>query len=317
MKFQIEVADVGERLDVFLAKKITEHSRSYLQKLIKEGAVSVAGEVVTSPRTLLRSVGSVKVELPQQSSSTELVAEDFAYDILFEDESMLVIDKPWGAVVHPGAGNVAGTVVNALLGRYPNMAESFANDEEPELQNRPGIVHRLDKDTSGALVVAKTPSAQYKLSKAFADRNVHKSYLAIVRGVPRSSGRIETLIGRHPVNRQKMAVVSRNGKNAITLYKVIGSGVVGRRTFSLVEVDILTGRTHQIRVHMAHLGFPVVGDATYGGVCEDIPVERQQLHAWRVVLPHPVSGEELTIKAPIPEDMRSLIDSVPKGENYV
>lgn len=303
----------GARLDVALAKLVPDSSRSYLQKLIKGGALCVDGVVVDSPRFALPGGSVLTLQMPEQSVQAAPAAEDFDFPILFEDDHMLVIDKPFGVVVHPAAGNPTGTVVNALLGRYPELAESL-----DEFANRPGIVHRLDKDTSGCLVIAKNPSAQYKLSAAFASRDVHKTYLTLVRGEPRQiSGRIETQIGRHPVNRQKMAVVLRNGKNAITLYRKITSGMFGRTLYSLLEVDILTGRTHQIRVHMAHLGHPVLGDETYGGVVADFPAERQMLHAWRIALAHPVTGEVMTFCAPVPSDMEHWVAALPGGGKYV
>ncbi len=312
-KFPVEQEYDGKRLDVVLAACVPDSSRSFLQKLIKAGAVEVDGKTADSPRMTVHSGAVISLAMPEVNENAPPAAEDFDFPILFEDEHMLVIDKPAGVVVHPAAGNSSGTVVNALLGRYPELAESL-----DEFANRPGIVHRLDKDTSGCLVVAKNPSAQYKLSGAFASRDVHKTYLALVRGdVKEKERRIENLIGRHPVNRQKMAVVQRNGKNAISIFRKIASGIVGKTVYSLMEVDILTGRTHQIRVHSAFAGHPVLGDDTYGGTVADFPAERQLLHAWRVTLPHPVSGEVMTFTAPVPGDMAGLISELKGGKKYV
>jgi 23S rRNA pseudouridine1911/1915/1917 synthase len=207
-------------------------------------------------------------------------------------------------------GNPEGTVVNALIGRYPAMAEDFSGDDAL----RPGIIHRLDKDTSGCLAVAKTVEAKFKLGKAFADRKTGKTYLAICRGIPKQiSGELKNLIGRHPVNRQKMAIVERNGKNAISEYEVIDEGLIGKVKTALVKVRIYTGRTHQIRVHLAGLGCPVLGDELYGGakVCSGVP--RQMLHAWKLKVPHPLTGEMIKVQAPIPEDIESFYRLMKKG----
>ncbi len=312
IELEIDSTLAGERLDRALARMRPDSSRSWLQKLIRDGRVRIDGAVVDSPRLAVRAGMKVLLDEPAALPDTPQ-AEEFDFPILYEDESMLVIDKPAGVVVHPAAGNPGGTVVNALLGRYPELADSLE-----ESDNRPGIVHRLDKDTSGCLVIAKTPSAQFKLCAAFAGREVKKTYLALLRGDFRDrERRVETLIGRHPVNRQKMAVVKKNGKEAISIFRKIGSAVLGKSCYSLVEVSILTGRTHQIRVHAAHLGFPVLGDETYGGVTAEVPAARQLLHAWRVELPHPVTGESMIFKAPVPPDMREMLAAVSGGGRYV
>ncbi len=313
LKFQIEPEMAGIRLDAAAAALVPEYSRTSLQKLIKSGMLCIDGTPVTAPRSAVSAGMVLTLRIPEIAASAVPEAEDFAFPVLYEDEHMLVIDKPAGVVVHPAPGNNTGTVVNALLGRYPELSGSL-----DEFANRPGIVHRLDKDTSGCLVIAKTPPAQYKLSSAFAAREVHKTYLALLRGDMRQNTcRIENLIGRHPVNRQKMAVVSRNGKNAVSVFRKIASDVYGKILYSLAEVDILTGRTHQIRVHASHLGHPVLGDDTYGGVVHDFPASRQLLHAWRTVLPHPVTGEELAVTAPVPPDMASLIKNMKGAAGYV
>lgn len=303
LNFHIDAAEAGTRLDRCLSRLIPGSSRTYLQKLIAEGLVSADGAALTVPRYPVRAGMTVRVELPEPESA-EPAAEPFDFPILYEDEAMLVIDKPAGVVVHPAAGNPTGTVVNALLGRYPHLAESVAGNPE-----RPGIVHRLDKDTSGCLVIAKTPEAQYRIASSFAGRETGKTYLAVVRGVPRQAdGEISGLIGRHPVNRQKMAVVERNGKLAITRYHLERSGIVNGIPVSLLKVNILTGRTHQIRVHLASIGVPVLGDATYGGTRPEIPeAGRQMLHAWKLKLPHPLTRKEMEFTAPLPEDFRILL----------
>jgi 23S rRNA pseudouridine1911/1915/1917 synthase len=247
----------------------------------------------------------ITVEMPEITLSETPAAEEFDFPILFENDQMLVIDKPAGVVVHPAAGNTEGTVVNALLGRYPTLAEGFSDN------SRPGIVHRLDKDTSGCLIVAKTPEAQFALGKSFADREVSKTYLTIVCGIPaRPSGEIITLIGRHPVNRQKMAVVPVNGRRAITHWKRLAKLPNG---LSRVLCRIETGRTHQIRVHMASCGTPIVGDVLYGKPALDHrlphPPTRQLLHAYHLELPHPITGERLSFTAEPPADFTPYLDS--------
>ncbi|MCQ2379981.1 MAG: RluA family pseudouridine synthase [Victivallaceae bacterium] len=296
----------GLRLDQLLAAGITECSRSFLRKLIEDGAVEINGETCEVPRRQIKTGESVLITIPDPEPLVP-EADDFDFEILYEDDVMLVIDKPAGVVVHPAPGNTEGTVVNALLGRYPALRDSL-----DQFDNRPGIVHRLDKDTSGVLVVAKTPESQFALTKSFAEHKVSKTYLAIVRGVPEKlDGEIRTLIGRHPVNRKKMAVVDRNGKEAITCYHVTDCGYIGHVPVSILEVDILTGRTHQIRVHMAHIGHPVIGDELYGGGRTGIEAaERQMLHAYRIRLPHPVTGETLKLKAKIPDDFQAMIDLI-------
>ena len=304
LDFTVPPDCAGARLDRCLSRLIPGSSRAYLQKLIKEGLVSSSsGTTLTLPRYPVKAGERIEVLMPE-AESTEVLAEEFDYPILFEDEQMLVIAKPAGVVVHPAAGNPDGTIVNALLGRYPGFGERFQN-----VNGRPGIVHRLDKDTSGCLVVAKTPDALFKLGTAFAEHTTHKTYVALVRGVPRQlSGTISNLIGRHPVNRQKMAVVERNGKTAISHYRILKTGLLDGEKISLAEVDIETGRTHQIRVHLSSIGIPVLGDQIYGGSRTKIEgAERQMLHARRITLPHPLSGTPMTFEAPIPGDMETLI----------
>ncbi len=306
IEFTVAPEASGGRLDQILAANITGLSRACLQKMVKNSKVTVSGKVCTVPRTALKSGDVVSVEMPEVKS-TVIAAENFAFPVLYEDDFMLVINKPAGVVVHPAPGNTTGTVVNALLGRYPGMDEAFSDDA-----GRPGIVHRLDKDTSGILVIAKTPAAQANLSRAFADRLTSKTYLAIAKGVPaKPLTELNTLIGRHPVNRQKMAVVERNGKEAITRFTLKKSGKIGTMRVSLLKVTILTGRTHQIRVHLAHSGLPVLGDELYGGA-RDLPiaVPRQMLHAHILEIPHPDTGEKMVFTAPVPEDFNQIVEQI-------
>ena len=306
-EFTVSPEEAGERLDAFLARHMPGSSRTFLQKLIREGEVLIDGGKASAPRTLLKAGVRLAVQTPDFSAPAPPAAEPFAFPILYEDGVMLVINKPAGVVVHPAVGNPSGTVLNALLSRTPELAANLASN------SRPGIVHRLDKDTSGCLVTAKTPDAQFRLGRLFADRKVSKTYLALVRGVPaRRSGEIVTLIGRHPVNRQKMAVVERNGREAVTFYETVASGNAGSVPFSLLKVRIATGRTHQIRVHMNHLGHPVLGDQVYGGAGScGAGAERQMLHAWHLELPHPVTGAPCVFTAPLPEDFRKFLVFLP------
>lgn len=310
LEFTIGSTENGMRLDRALSVLVRDSSRSFLQELIRNGSVSADGKAVTVPRFPVKSGMIISVVIPEpEENDTLAVDTDFDFDIIYEDEHMLVINKPAGVAVHPGAGNPDGTVVNALLGRYPGFAELFAG-----VDVRPGIVHRLDKDTTGCLVIAKTPQAQYKLGMAFAERKTSKIYWALVRGVPvKNTMEINNFIGRHPVNRQKMAVVERNGKLAVSRYRVLKSGTIGNEKVSLVEVEIFTGRTHQIRVHMSHIGYPVLGDQLYGGSRTVIEgADRQMLHARYIEIPHPVSGEIMKFTADVPSDFAKLEELICK-----
>lgn len=307
MRHQLTAAneDAGKRLDKFLADSLPEHSRSVLQRLIKDNQVTICGEPCNVPRRVVAAGEIYEIEIPEVNPSVRPLAEDLPLPVLFEDDWILVIDKPPGMVVHPGAGNSGGTVVNALLGHCPELAECEEMNSE-----RPGIVHRLDKDTSGCLVIAKTPQAMARLSTAFAERKVKKTYLALVKGIPKQvTETIETNIGRSSGNRQKMAVLERGGKEAISIYTLRESGKIGKISVSLLEVKIPTGRTHQIRVHMAYRNLPIIGDTVYGG-SQAVAAPRQMLHAWKITLPHPRNGRKFTFEAPMPEDMRTLCESM-------
>ena len=298
-KFQLTTAAAGTRLDVFLAQQFSDKSRAYLQKIVKSGMVTLNGSPLTVNKYLLPASGELIVNLPEIKQDAPPAAEDFTFQLLYEDEYMAIINKPPGVVVHPAPGNPDGTVVNAILSRYPELRAAELPDG-----SRPGIVHRLDKDTSGCLAIARTPEAQAKLCAAFADRKTAKTYLAITAGIPvPSTGRIENLIGRHPVNRQKMAVVQKNGKIAISEYEVLRTGNPEKLKSALVKVKIFTGRTHQIRVHLASLHTPILGDEVYGGAKNFSAAPRQMLHAWRLQIPHPVTGEIIKVEAPLPEDI--------------
>lgn len=287
------------RLDKHILGTNPDFSRSRIEGLIKAGFVTVNGAVAEKAGMKVSEDDDIVVEIPPPVPAIP-EPEDIPLDIVFEDGDMIVLNKAPGMVVHPAPGHYTGTLVNALLHHCPNLSGIGG-------VARPGIVHRLDQDTSGLMVVAKSQPAMDGLVKAFAShRNIDKTYLAVCHGRPRlNAGRIENLIGRHPVDRKRMAIVERNGKSAITNWKLIGTGV---SNLSIMECLIETGRTHQIRVHMASLGCPVIGDRTYGKSSIDkrldpVP-DRQMLHAWKLCLWHPVLNKKMTFEAPIPDDMR-------------
>ena len=300
---QVPEQFAGMRLDQCLAQLYRDASRSRLQNLIRAGAVTRNGVVCDAPRTAVETHDRIVLTLPPEKEVFHAEPERIGLDVLYEDDVLLVISKPAGMVVHPAAGNWSGTLVNALLGRDPDMATDFG-EADPE---RPGIVHRLDKDTSGCLAVAKTPEALFKLSESFALRRVSKVYAAILAGHFREqSGELRNRIGRHPADRKKMAVVRSGGKEAVTRYRIAKTGSIDGTDASFAEIRIFTGRTHQIRVHMASLGHPVAGDTVYGGA-RRLPAPRQMLHAWKLTLPHPETGKEMSFEAPFPADFAAML----------
>lgn len=301
LTFTVPEQFAGLRLDLCLVKFCPDRSRRRIQALISDGHVKVNGLPCSRPKTVLTAGAVIELEnVPDELPPQEASPENIPLEVLYEDDSLLAVNKAPGMVVHPAAGNWTGTLVNALLGR-----ESAEFAEMDPL--RPGIVHRLDKDTSGCLVVAKTPQALAKLSDAFAERKTSKTYLAVVYGhLSPKDGEIRTLIGRHPVDRKRRTVVRKGGKEARSAYKTVREGFVDGIPASLVEVRIFTGRTHQIRVHMSHIGHPLAGDEMYGGA-KKLPAPRQMLHAWKLTLPHPDTGEPLSLEAPLPEDFASYL----------
>ena len=296
-----------ERLDKVLLSRYPDFSRSRIEGLVKAGFVTVNGAVAAKAGMKVSPDDEIVVEIPPPVPAVP-EPEDIPLSVVFEDDDMVVVDKPPGMVVHPAPGHFTGTLVNALLAHCPNLSGIGG-------VARPGIVHRLDQDTSGLIVVAKTQAAMDSLARAFAShKNVEKTYLAVVHGHPRlESGRIENFIGRHPVDRKRMAILEKGGKLAKTNWRVLFAG----DAVSVVECGIETGRTHQIRVHMASLGCPVIGDGTYGKGALDRRLDpvppRQMLHAWKLRLWHPVKGVEMSFEAPPPADMKPYLQLV-KGE---
>ncbi len=286
----------GQRLDRALALALPAFSRVRLQTLIRDGFVNVNGKK-PRPRDAVRSGDVVEVREPEVEKS-DAQPEAMPLEILFEDDDLLVLNKPAGIVMHPGAGHQTHTLVNALLAHCKNLSAIGGKE-------RPGIVHRLDKETSGALVIAKNDTTHRDLSKQFAARTMGKIYLALVAGTPRkSAGVIDKAIERHPVHRQRMSIARRQGRSAKTDYRVLSSS----GDVSLVECVLHSGRTHQIRVHLHDLGHPVLGDKLYAGKrAGNFP--RQMLHAWKLSFRHPRTSEALSFTAPIPLD---LAEATPK-----
>jgi len=283
----------GLRLDQALARLLPEESRTRLVRLIEQGHVTVDGRPAAA-KLKMKSGEAVDVALVPRVEESAHAPEDIALAVVHEDDDVLVVDKPSGLVVHPGSGNWSGTMLNALLHRVPALSHLA----------RAGIVHRLDKDTSGLLVVAKNEAAQQSLVRQLKERAVKRTYLALVRGKVRRAGTVDAPIGRHPVQRTRMAVVER-GKPAVTHYRV-------REAFAahtLLECDLETGRTHQIRVHLASIGHPIEGDPAYAPRGARL-LGRQALHAWKLAFSHPRSGAALKFESPVPRDFADLLESL-------
>ena len=290
--------DIGERLDVWLSRADgLSLSRSHAQKLIREGRVLLNGSPGKSSSKVRRD-DEVVVEIPDPEP-VDAVPEDIPLDVVYEDPDVLVVNKPRGMVVHPGAGVKSGTLVNAVLHRCGDLLG--INDVI-----RPGIVHRLDKDTTGLMVVAKNAASYESLAGQIRNRTVERVYLALVHGlVKEGEGTVEAPIGRHPVHRKRMAVVRTGGRQAVTTFRVVERF----RAHTLLECRLKTGRTHQIRVHMAYIGHPVVGDPVYGRKKGDsgMGLRGQALHAWRLSFDHPRTGRRLTFTAPVPDDFQAIL----------
>jgi 23S rRNA pseudouridine1911/1915/1917 synthase len=289
-------------------------SRAHAQRLISDGRARVEGRTARAADRL-RGGEEISVELSAPPDPT-LRAESIPLDIVYEDASMLIVDKPAGLVVHPSAGHESGTIVNALLGRARDRGEPLGSIAGVE---RPGIVHRLDKETSGLLLVAKTDAAQASLMRQFGDRAVEKEYAALVRGsAPAPRGRIEAPVGRDPRNRQRMAVVA-GGRDAVTEYEVLGEG----GGYALLSLRPRTGRTHQLRAHLAYLGLPIAGDGRYGGGIGPGGLSRQFLHATRLTLERPIDGRRLRAWSGLPDDLLTALasagiasDRLPTGAGF-
>lgn len=288
----------GVRLDKALSTLLPQYSRARLQQWIEDGLVTVDGKPAKTKATML---GDETVIVQPQPAESEhpFAPEPVPLEVVHEDSALVIIHKPVGLVVHPAAGNWSGTLLNGLLHRWPALAGV----------PRAGIVHRLDKDTSGLMVVAKTLTAQTDLSRQLQERSMGREYLALVWGQPVSSGRIDAAIARHPRERTKMAVSkSMLAKPAVTHYQKVANGTLDGKPVALLRCKLDTGRTHQIRVHLSSIGYPLVGDTVYGKQHLMHVFPRQALHAERLQLVHPETGDEVDWQAPLPEDMAGLMD---------
>jgi len=289
-----------ERLDKYLVELLQEFSRSRIQALIAKGFVDVNGRAAKKAGQTLESGFNVTVRIPPPAP-TDLIAEDIPLDIVFENNDLIVVNKPAGMVVHPAAGHASGTLVNAMLGYEPDI-EGIGGEE------RPGVVHRLDKETSGLILLAKNERAHRWLQDQFRLRKVEKTYLALVDGKPPTpSGRVETYIGRDPSHRKRMAIVSvSRGREAISEYKTVESFA----NYTLLEFHPLTGRTHQIRLHCAFLGCPIVGDEIYGRKKPTVDMNRHFLHAYRLKIILPGEKETRLFEAPLPDELGRVLISL-------
>ena len=296
-----EAEDAGTRADVFLAAKLGV-SRSNMQKLLEDGRVK-RGEKIIKANYKVRAGEMFVVDIPEPEP-IEAVPENIPLDIIYEDDDVVVLNKARGMVVHPAPGNYTGTLVNALLYHCSNL--SGINSAI-----RPGIVHRLDKDTSGIMIVAKNDAAHISLSQQIQSKTAVRTYIAVVRGnIKTDSGTIETQIARDKTDRKKMAVVKEGGRDAITDYKVLER--FGK--YTLVRCKLRTGRTHQIRVHMEYLGYPLVGDPKYSPMKTPFGIKGQALHSHTLEFTHPRTGERMKFEAPLPEDMHKIITRLHNGQ---
>ncbi|TET81697.1 MAG: RluA family pseudouridine synthase [Anaerolineales bacterium] len=297
---RFEVPLPGGRLDLALVVHVPDLSRTRLQQLIRSGLVKIDGVVITKPGLRLDGGEAVEVIIPAPTLPT-LQAEQIPLDIIFENDDLLLVNKPAGMVVHPSVGHYTGTLVHAALGHSPDM-EGVGGEV------RPGVVHRLDKDTSGLILLAKNDAAHQQLQRQFKDRSVEKVYLALVDGRPPTpSGRIEAPIGRDPRHRKRMAVVhAGKGREAITIYHTIESF----SEHSLLEVHPKTGRTHQIRVHLAFINCPVVGDREYGRRRPTLPIERQFLHAASLTIRLPGEATSSSFETSLPSELEVVLDDL-------
>ena len=300
LQFTVDAA--GVRLDHFIVQQMPEATRSQIQAWIRDGHVTVDGRNIKAG-SKLRGGEQIELTLPP-SPVNEVMAEAIPLDILYEDDAIVVVNKAAGMVVHPGTGNQTGTLVNALLYRYPFLADLATGDGDLRM----GIVHRLDKETSGLLVIAKTTQALDNVMAQFQDRTVEKVYLALTERTPKTShGEINAPIARDPRQRKRMAVVN-SGKSAVTQFEVIEDHF--RDGQALLRINLLTGRTHQIRVHLAFIGCPIVGDRVYGFRKQRIKLKRNFLHATELSFDHPTTNERLHFAAPLPAGLQNILDKL-------
>ncbi|MFA4996235.1 MAG: RluA family pseudouridine synthase [Patescibacteria group bacterium] len=315
-KIEAKSNEVGKRLDSFLVAKLPEFSRSQLSSLIKKDMVTV-NKNSTKPSYKINSLDLIEINIAPRLKK-EVVPEKINLDIIYEDENVIVVNKQPGIVVHPAAGNSSGTLVNALLDYFPKIREAVYEKGNIVSEQRPGLVHRLDKDTSGVIIIAKNERTMHSLSKQIQNRTVKKIYIALCCGWPKKSeGRLINYLGRHPKNRKMIADIGKEkGREAISDYKVLQCFEDSQHNrISLVEFNIKTGRTHQIRVQASLIGIPVLGDQFYGNKhCDNLSqkmgIERQLLHARTLEISLPGDVKHSTFEAPIPKDMESVLDNL-------
>ena len=287
--------DKGKRLDIYIAENFNELSRTMIKKLIESNNILV-NDKSEKVSYKVQANDNISIDIPE-AKETKLKAQEIPLDIIYEDSDIIVINKPKGMVVHPANGNPDGTLVNAILSICKNSLSGIGGEL------RPGIVHRLDKDTSGLIIVAKNDKAHINMSEQIKERNVKKTYIALVRGnVPEEEATINMPIGRSTKDRKKMAV-TKNGKQAITHFKVLKR----YSKYTLLEIKIETGRTHQIRVHMAEIGYPVVGDAVYSNGKNEFGIEGQMLHAYKLEFMHPITNKDMELTAPLPQYFEEIL----------
>lgn len=299
IRLEADESYMDERLDKFLSAVLPDQSRSYLQKMIKDGSVLVNGKAQKASYRM-EDQDEVLVDLPELKEP-EIEAENIPLDILYEDDDLLMVNKPKGMVVHPSAGHLTGTLVNAVMYHCKDCLSGING------VMRPGIVHRIDMDTTGVLVICKNDKAHNHVAAQLKEHSITRKYRAIVHGVIKEKeGTVDASIGRHPVERKKMAAGVKNGKRAVTHYRVLQRF----RNHTYIECQLETGRTHQIRVHMASIGHPLLGDTVYGPAKNPLHLQGQTLHAQVLGLIHPSTGEYLEVEAPLPEYFEKLLKSL-------
>lgn len=298
--------DAGARLDSFLARSIENTSRSAAQQLIDDGRVTLRGKAVKSSYKVAEN-DEFSVELPETVEDAGLEAQDIPLDVIYEDSDLIVVNKPKGLVVHPAPGHADGTLVNALMYHCGDSLSGVGGEL------RPGIVHRIDMETSGLLIAAKNDFAHRHLSDQLKDRSLSRVYETIVRGnIKDESGTIDAPIGRHPTDRKRMAVTTRNSRNAVTHYEVIAR----YEGYTHLRCKLETGRTHQIRVHLAHIGHPVLGDMVYGMKKPELGLDSQCLHARRIKFIHPRTGEHIELESSLPEYFTAVLEKLKAKSGY-
>ena len=298
--------DAGARLDSFLARTVENTSRSAAQQLIDDGRVTLRGKTVKSSYKVAEN-DEFSVELPEVVEDAGLVAQDIPLDVIYEDGDLIVVNKPKGLVVHPAPGHADGTLVNALMYHCGDSLSGVGGEL------RPGIVHRIDMETSGLLIAAKNDFAHRHLSDQLKDRSLSRVYETIVRGnIKEESGTIDAPIGRHPTDRKRMAVTPRNSRNAVTHYEVIAR----YDGYTHLRCRLETGRTHQIRVHLAHIGHPVLGDMVYGMIMPELGLDSQCLHARRIKFIHPRTEEHVELECNLPEYFTTVLEKLKAKSGY-